>query len=85
MLQINSQGHPDIVAETESGLMRIEVEADIYGYRARALTEEDLDGMEPRSATDKGYFALVLCGPYRHLPAFPFNFLARRALEGRPL
>ena len=133
VLEVNSQGHPDIIAETDKGLIRIEVEADIHGSRARALTEEVLDGMEPRSAADKGYFALALCGPYprwllvdysplrrrhgtpaspailqalsdaedserwtaefitllvthcRHLPAFSFDFLARRALEGRAL
>ena len=28
VLQINSQGHPDIIAEAERGLIRIEVEAD---------------------------------------------------------
>lgn len=133
VLEVNSQGHPDIVAETDRGLMRIEVEADMQGSRARALTEEDLDGIAPRSPTDKGYFALALCGPYPrwllidysrlrrrygtpaspailqalsdaevskrwtaefttllithcgHLPAFSFDFLTRRALEGRPL
>ncbi len=133
VLEINSQGHPDIVAEIERGLMRIEVEADMQGSRARALTEEDLDGIAPRSPTDKGYFALALCGPYprwllidysrlrrrfgkpaspailqglsdaeaserwtaefitllithcQHLHVFSFDFLVRRALEGKSL
>lgn len=133
VLQINSQGHPDIVAEVERGLVRIEVEAAIHGTRARAPTEEDLDAIAPHSSTDKGYFAVALCGPYprwllveyerlrrRHgtpaspailqaladteaseqwtaefvellvnhctrLPFFSFDFLARRAKEGRPL
>jgi hypothetical protein len=133
VLEVNRQGHPDIVAEFDRGLMRIEVEADVYGTRARLLTKEDLDAIAPRRTTDKGYFALALCGPYprwilvdyarlcrrhgvpaspailhgladaeasnqwtaefiallvthcRDLPAFTFGFLARRALEGRPL
>ena len=131
VLQVNSQGHPDIVSQTDRGIMRIEVEADIHCLRARALTKEDLDSIAPRSATDKGYFALALCGPYprwllvdharlqrRHgtpaspavlqaladigvskqwtdefitllithrqrLGNFSFDFLTRRALEGR--
>lgn len=133
VLQINSQGHPDIVAETERGFVRIEVEADIYAHRARVLSQGDLDGIAPRSTTDKGYFALAMCGPYpswllvdypqlrrRHktpalpailrtladaetskhwtdefkrllvirchrLPVFSYDFLVRRALEGKPL
>lgn len=64
VLQVNSQGHPDIFAETGIGSIRVEVEADIHGYRPRLLTEEDLDGIAPRKITDKGYFALALCGPY---------------------
>lgn len=133
VLQINSQGHPDIVAEIERGLVRIEVEADMHGSRARSPTEEDLDAIAPHSLADKGYFAVALCGPYprwllveyerlrrRHgkpsspailqaladteaserwtaefvellinhctrLPSFSFDFLARRAKEGRSL
>lgn len=133
VLQINSQGHPDIVAELDRGLIRVEVESDFHGARAHALTQEDLDGIVPRSATDKGYFAIALCGPYprwllvdharlrrRHgtpaspavlqaladpetskqwtmefiallmahcerLPLLTFDFLVRRALEGKPL
>jgi hypothetical protein len=133
VLQINSQGHPDIVAETERGFIRFEVEADLHGARARIPTEEDLDGIAPRGVTDKGYFALALCGPYprwflvdyihlrrrhgnpaspaiiqaisdaqvseqwttefialilahrQHLQVYSFDFLVRRALEGKPL
>ncbi|MFB0557298.1 MAG: hypothetical protein ACETVW_05530 [Dehalococcoidia bacterium] len=133
VLEVNSQGHPDIVAATERGSIRIEVEADIRGSRPRLLTKEDLESIAPRRTTDKGYFALALCGPYpqwllveysrlsrrydtpaspailralsdeeaseqwtsefiklllthcQHLPAYSFDLLARRALEGRPL
>jgi len=52
------------VAQTDRGVLRVEVEADIHRSRGRALTEEDLDGIAPRSANDKGYFAVALCGPY---------------------
>jgi hypothetical protein len=133
VLKVNSQGHPDIVAETDRGSIRVEVEANIRGSRPRLLTKEDLDGIAPRKTIDKGYFALALCGPYpqwllvehsrlrrrhdtpaspailkglsdveaseqwtsefiklllthcRHLPAYSFDLLVRRALEGRPL
>lgn len=133
VLEINSQGHPDIVAENERGIMRIEVEAHIHGSRARLLTKEDLEAIAPRRSTDQGYFALALCSPYptwllieysrlqrrhgtpaspailqalsdaetskrwtaefitlliehcQHLPAFLFDFLVRRALEGKSL
>lgn len=78
VLQVNSQGHPDIVAEIERGLIRIEVEADTQGFRARALTEEDLDGIEPGRTTDKGYFAVVLCGPYPRWILVDYARLRRR-------
>ena len=78
VLKINSQGHPDIVADTERGFIRIEVEADIHGSRPRVLTEEDLDGIAPREATDKGYFALALCGPYPRWLLVDHSRLRRR-------
>jgi hypothetical protein len=79
VLQINTQGHPDIVAEIERGLMRIEVEADIHGScAARLLTEEDLDAIAPRRITDRGYFALALCGPYPRWLLIEYSRLRRR-------
>ncbi len=133
VVEVNSIGHPDIVAEAERGFVRVEVEADLHGWRARALTKEDLDAIAPRGSLDRGYFAVAICGPYprwivvdsvllqrrrgtpaspaifqalcdseasalwtaefislllshcEHLVSFSFDFLVRRALEGRPL
>lgn len=78
VLHIHTQGHPDIVAETENGYLRIEVEAAVYGQRARALTKEDLVGIAPHSATDKGYFALAVCSPCPHWLLIDYLRILRR-------
>jgi hypothetical protein len=78
VLEVNSQGHPDIVAETERGSIRVEVEADIHGSRPRLLTIEDLDGIAPQKTIDKGYFALALCGPYPQWLLVEHSRLLRR-------
>lgn len=84
ILEVNSKGHPDIVAEDQRGIMRIEVEADIHGFRARTLEEADFKAIAPRSPTDKGYFALALCGPYPRWLVMDYARLRRRASPASP-
>ena len=60
--ELNSSGHPDIVAIRDGMEVRIEVEAEISPYQARKLTEADFSGLvgQPRVV---GYFALAVIDP----------------------
>lgn len=78
VLKINSQGHPDIIAEAERGLIRIEVEADAGRSRPRMLTREDLNSIAPRLSVDKGYFALAICSAYPRWILIEYAKLERR-------
>ena len=78
ILEINSQGHPDIMAESGTGRIFVEVEADIHQLRPRALTDEDLKGITPLRFGDSGYFAVALCSPFPRWLLIEHSRLQRR-------
>ena len=78
ILQINAAGHPDILARNQQGLVRLEIEADMFGCRARELTLADLLAIAPQGVLEKGYFAVALCGPYPRWAIVDSTVLHRR-------
>ena len=68
IIEINAQGHPDIIVEMENQLIRLEVEAAIGKGRRRIIKDEDLEAIKPRTKNEIGYFAVLDCGlPFRWL------------------
>lgn len=63
--QINSSGHPDIVAHKDGTTYCFEIEAEIGTKRLRNLTEADFKSLiEPRGIV--GYYALAVSIPTPH-------------------
>lgn len=85
VLEINSSGHPDIVAEYSTHIVRYEIEADMGGYRDRLLTQADINSLSPKKPTDKGYFALALCGPYPSWVLLDYSVIRRRTIRTSPI
>lgn len=58
ILEINPQGHPDIIGEVENRRIKFEVEAVVGKARKRVVEREDLEAIKPSNKNDKGYIAI---------------------------
>jgi hypothetical protein len=63
ILEVNSSGHPDIIAQGNGGVIRVEVEADTRGIGVHLPQPADLVSLHTHAPGDQGYFAVVICGP----------------------
>lgn len=79
VVEVNPQGHPDIVAVGHKGVLRFEIEANTMGTGEHQLTEKDFASLKPQVPGDKGFFGVAICGPY---PSWLIIDHAR--LVGRP-
>lgn len=79
VLDVKASGHPDITAQDDQGIMRIEVEADTGSSRERQLTGADYVGMASDRRGDRGYFALLLMGPRVRWVITPLENLSVRS------
>ncbi len=61
--EVNSSGHPDIVAQSEQGIIKVEVEADTRGIAVHLPEPADFLALSVRSPGDLGYFAILICSP----------------------
>lgn len=61
--EIKSSGHPDLVAQGEGGVIRVEVEADTRGIGVHLPEPDDLIALRAHSPGDRGYFAVAVCSP----------------------
>jgi hypothetical protein len=61
--EVNSSGHPDVVAQGTRGVVRVEVEADTRGIGVHLPKPEDLTALSPQTPGDRGYFAIAVCSP----------------------
>ena len=61
--EVKSSGHPDIVAQSERGSVRVEVEADTRGIGVHLPDPDDLLALLPKSQNDSGFFAVAICSP----------------------
>jgi hypothetical protein len=59
--EINANGHPDVVARSDTGTVRFEVEAWIVSPKVRPLDTDNLDAIRPAASGDAGYFAVLDC------------------------
>jgi len=75
---INASGHPDIVATSASGEVRLEIEADLGSHGARNPTVDDLSALRPRTAADSGFFAYLVAGPKLRWLLVPYEALVER-------
>ena len=61
--EVKSSGHPDLTAQGELGIVRVEVEADTMGIGIHLPGSDDLAALRARSSYDQGYFAVAICSP----------------------
>ena len=62
--EVNSSGHPDIVAQSEHGIVRVEVETDTRGIGTHLPEPDDFAALAARSQGDSGFFAVLICSPF---------------------
>jgi len=84
ILEIKSQGHPDIVARDAEGIIRVEVETDLGSGRTRLPTPEDIQSVRPKEQGDRGYFALAECRAFPRWLVVPVERLTLRHVEMGP-
>jgi len=77
VIQVNRTGHPDIVSLRDGVEYRFEVEAEVWGWRKRLLTAEDLAGLVGGQGV-MGYFALAVSFPKPYWALVPVAVLDRR-------
>ena len=80
--EVNSSGHPDIVAEKNGREYRFEVEAEIGEPRAHKLTERDFEALVAGGNTT-GYFAMAASFPVPYWLLVPASKLVRRRTRAR--
>jgi hypothetical protein len=85
ILEVKSQGHPDIVATDAEGNIRVEVEVDLGSGRPRLLSAADLASIRPVEKGDRGYFALAELGMFPRWHVVPFQRLELRSVEISPM
>lgn len=64
IIKIKSSGHPDVVAEKEQGIVRVEVEANTRGIGLHLPEPTDLIALDSKEPGDEGYFAVAICTPF---------------------
>ena len=62
IIEVNSSGHPDIVASRDGREFRFEVEAEVGGPRLRKLTDADIVSLTNMPGVT-GYYALAISVP----------------------
>lgn len=82
ILEINSTGHPDIVASKDGREYRFEIEAEVKGPRLRKLTEADFASLIKTPGVT-GFFALAIHVPEPRWILVSAQTLSRR-LWGSP-
>jgi Holliday junction resolvase len=82
IVEINSSGHPDIVASRDGRRFCFEVEAETTGPRLRKLTDADLSSLTSQPEVI-GYYALAISVPLPHWVLVPASKLIRRG-SGSP-
>ena len=61
ILEINAQGHPDVVGKIENKRIKYEVEALMGKTRKRIIDGDDIEAIKPQSLNEKGYFGVLDC------------------------
>lgn len=69
VLEVKSQGHPDIVVLLEGRLTRVEVEIAPMGERYHVIKAEDVKAVTPTERNAQGYLAVLdIAEPVRWAP-----------------
>lgn len=76
--EINSSGHPDIVARRDGRIFRFEIEVEAGATRLRKLTDVDLASLTGPPGVI-GYYALAISIPTPHWLLVPAAKLTSRA------
>ena len=82
IVEINSSGHPDIVARRDGKTFCFEVEAEVSAPRLRKLTDADFASLMNASGVT-GYYALAIRVPKPRWVVVPAAKLSRR-VRGSP-
>lgn len=82
IVEINSSGHPDIVARRDGKTFCFEVEAEVSAPRLRKLTDADFAPLMNASGVT-GYYALAIRVPKPRWVVLPAAKLSRR-VRGSP-
>lgn len=61
ILEIKSQGHPDILGEKGNRYIRFEVEAILGNSRKRVIDKENIEAIKPLNKNEKGYMVFLYC------------------------
>jgi len=85
IIDVNSQGHPDIVGEVENRRIRIEVEAAVERGRKRIIKEDDIEAIKPNNKNENGYFAVLDCGLPPKWLLIDYQRLKWRIFESLPI
>lgn len=84
VIEVNNQGHPDVIARSEGGFIRAEVEADLGSDHDRRLTADDLAAIRPRGPLDRGYFAVAMSARFPRWLIVPYERLKLRSVPASP-
>lgn len=84
VVDIRSQGHPDIIVRLDGRLTRIEVEVASLAERYHVIKADDAGGVAPINHDEQGYLAVLdIAEPVRWAPIEYARF--RRRLGRQPL
>jgi len=78
IVEIKSQGHPDILARQGERRLLVEVEFVPEFRRKHVVKQDDLDGTQSTDANSKGYLALLDLAPPASWLLLDSNLLRRR-------
>ena len=81
ILEINPQGHPDVIGMKENKIIKFEVEAMLGKSRERIVNREDIEAIEPHNKNEKGYIAVLYCRFPLEWLLIDYNRLKRRVSE----
>ena len=69
VVEVNSQGHPDIIVRLGGSLTRIEVEIASMGERFHVIKEDDVKAVTPTERDEQGFLAVLdIAVPVRWAP-----------------
>lgn len=69
VLNVNHQGHPDIVVLLNQQILKVEVEVASSTKRSHEIKKDDVDAIKPTERDQQGYLAVLDCAePVRWAP-----------------
>lgn len=69
VIEVRSQGHPDIIAELDGRRTRVEVEIASVSHRYHVIKADDADAITPLERNEQGYLAVLdIVEPVRWAP-----------------